>query len=193
MKTKRLLKIAALLAILSIVASGCITSVHPLFTKRDLVFRPELIGSWKDKSGEIMKFSEKDSSYYSIRYISKEDTTQLIGRLGKLGDHYYLDITIDPNDKKINDVVGMYIFPVHIFFKVSLKHDQLVMNSFAFSSNWLEKLIKEKRIRIKHEVENEQVLLTASTEDLQKFVIKYTNEPKAFDDNPTSYERITAK
>ncbi len=193
MKTKKLFKIYnACWEFLTVIVSGCITSVHPLFTEKDYIFRPELLGSWQN-GNETLVFSSADSTYYSVLNIDKKDTTKLVGHLGKLGGHYYLDMTINDDDKRINDLVGIYLFPVHVFFKVSLKNDQLVMNSFAFSSEWLEKLIKEKRIRIKHEVENKQVLLTASTEDLQKFVTKYSDEQKAFDDTPTQYKRITTK
>lgn len=203
MKTKKLLKGLSALCIMSLVLSGCITSVHPLFTRHDLIFRPELLGSWQE-GDEIMTFKGIDSTYYSIQDVDKADTVQLIGSLGKLGNHYFLDITIDPDDKKLNGLDGAFLFPVHIFFKVSFENDQLTMNAFAFSSDWLAKLIRERRIRIKHEVENpyysqqifdkaenDQVLLTASTEELQKFVIKYADEPKAFENNPSEFKRIT--
>lgn len=190
MKTKRILRGILMMGIVAIIATGCITSVHPLFTNKELIFRPELIGAWQD-GDETMVFRGIDSTHYSILDINKTDTTRLIGRLGKLGGHYFLDMTIDPDEKKVNDLLGAYIFPVHIFFKVSLGDNQLNMDAFAFSSDWLEKLIQEKRIRIKHEVENKQVLLTASTEELQKFVIKYADEPKAFEDNPSVFNRIT--
>lgn len=180
-----------MLGIVAIIAAGCITSVHSLFTDNELIFRPELLGTWQDDN-ETMIFKGIDSTHYSVLDINKTDTVQLIGRLGKLGDHYFLDMTIDPDDKKVHDLLGAYIFPVHIFFKVSFENDQLNMNAFAFSSDWLEKLIKERRIRIKHEFENDQVLLTASTEELQKFVIKYADEPKAFEDKPSAFKRITA-
>ncbi|HKI46270.1 MAG TPA: hypothetical protein VKA08_13145 [Balneolales bacterium] len=191
MKTKRLLRGIPMLGLVAVIVTGCITSVHPLFTDKELIFRPELIGTWQNDN-ETMVFRGIDSTHYSVLYVEKTDTTELIGRLGKLGDHYYLDMTIDPHDQKVNDLLGTYIFPVHIFFKVSFENGQLNMNAFAFSSDWLEKLIQERRIRIKHEVENDQVLLTASTEELQKFVIKYADEPKAFDSDPSSYKRITA-
>ncbi len=177
---------------MGIIAAGCITSVHPLFTDNELIFRPELIGTWRD-GNDILTFKDIDSTHYAIQNIEDSDTTQLIGRLGKLGNHYFLDITIDPDDKKVDDLLGMYVFPVHMFFKVSFENDQLSMNAFAFSSDWLEKLIKERRIRIDHEVENKQILLTTSTDELQEFVLKYANEPKAFDDNPSVYNRTITK
>lgn len=199
MKSARFIRQLIIIGVASLLVAGCITSVHPLFTDQELVYRPELEGTWKSGdeklifSGKSKTFLGKDKSYYSVQLIENADTTHLIGRLGKLKDQYFLDMTIDDNDSKFKDLIGMYLFPVHVFFKVSFTNDELSMNTFAFSSDWLDKLIKEHRIRIDHEVENEQVLLTATTEELQKFVIKYGNESKAFEDEPTKFQRIATE
>lgn len=189
MKTKRFLKGIVSLGMLAVLATGCITSVHPLFTDNELIFRPELIGSWQN-GDEIMTFSRIKDSRYSMVKVEKTDTTRFIGSLGKLGNHYFLDVTIDPDDPKVNDLLGAYVFPVHIFFRISFENEQLSMDAFAFSSDWLEKLIKERRIRIRHEVENDHILLTASTVELQKFVTKYADEPKALEPD-FKYKRIS--
>jgi hypothetical protein len=46
----------------------------------------------------------------------------------------------------------------------------------------LQKLFDENKIRIKHENNGVYTLLTAKPEELQKFVIKFANEDKAFSD-----------
>ena len=45
---------------------------------------------------------------------------------------------------------------------------------------WIEKLFDENKIRIKHEVIDGDAVLTASTDDLQKFFTKYVNDKDAF-------------
>ena len=64
------------------------------------------------------------------------------------------------------------------------------MNIQWYNEEWLIGLFKENKIRIAHEkipyeggkaVNDEfQVVLTASTDDLQKFMLKYSDDPKAF-------------
>lgn len=199
MKTTKLIRHLFIIAIAALAVTGCITSVHPLFTDQELIYKPELEGAWNNSdetlifSGKSKTFLGHDKTFYSIQYVENSDTTQLIGRLGKLGGQYFLDMTIDDNDPKVKDLIGLYVFPVHIFFKISFANDKISMNSFALSSDWLDKLIRERRIRIDHEIEQNQILLTASTEELQKFVIKYENEPKAFEDQPTQFHRVTTK
>jgi hypothetical protein len=42
---KKLLIATILVAV--VVLSGCLSALHPLFTEKDLVFDPHLVGSWR--------------------------------------------------------------------------------------------------------------------------------------------------
>jgi hypothetical protein len=58
--------------------------------------------------------------------------------------------------------------------------------------DYLKNLIKNKQIRIKHEeMEDGSFVITASTEELQQYLIKYSDVPEAYNkDNSDSYSRI---
>jgi hypothetical protein len=70
------------------------------------------------------------------------------------------------------------MLPVHIFARVEFV-DEGVEISF-FDRDWLEELLEQNRIRIAHEKTPEYFVLTASTDELQKFVIKYSDVEEAF-------------
>jgi len=177
MKTPQLYKY--LMAILiGLTLYGCVYSVHPLFTNEELVVRNELMGRWQVDDDTIWEFSRGGGHYYTVVHIQEEDTTYLDAGLGMVGDLYFLDFTI--GDIDLNDMELFHLFPTHTFAKVTFGDDRIVLEWFA--TQWLENLIKDKRIRIRHELENKQVLLTASTDELKKFIHKYANEPKAFDE-----------
>ena len=56
---------------------------------------------------------------------------------------------------------------------------------------YLEKLIKNKQIRIKHEVmEDGGIFITAPTEDLQQYLIKYSDVPEAYSSDNDNYAKI---
>jgi hypothetical protein len=56
---------------------------------------------------------------------------------------------------------------------------------------YLKNLIHKKQIRIPHEVRYDgSFLITASTEELQQYVMKYGNVPEAYE-NLTTYSKIT--
>jgi hypothetical protein len=78
------------------------------------------------------------------------------------------------------ELASFHIVPVHTFAKVSVSKSQLQIN--WYDQNWLEKLIKENKIRIHHEYNGDYILLTAGPKELQKFVTKYVNSEEAFKD-----------
>lgn len=89
-----------------------------------------------------------------------------------------------PNDKHVDDkisdsfIAGMMI-RTHGFFKLDLNKDQLTVNTIE--NDDFEDLIENKRVRIEHVERDNQVIITAKTEDIQKFLIKFADS-KMFND-----------
>lgn len=78
-----------------------------------------------------------------------------------------------------NDLFSYHILPVHTFAKLKLDGDSLKI--MMFDPDFLEKLLERRQIRIKHEkLEEGGYVLTAPSEELQKFVEKYGNEKEAY-------------
>jgi hypothetical protein len=96
----------------------------------------------------------------------------------KLGDKLFIDLF--PEEwQKDNALLAIHLMSVHTFAKIDIG-DKLEIN--WFDTELLQKLFDENKIRIKHEDNGVYTLLTAKPEELQKFVIKYANEDKAFSD-----------
>ncbi|BDD08245.1 hypothetical protein FUAX_06770 [Fulvitalea axinellae] len=81
----------------------------------------------------------------------------------------------------------------HAFSKMYFNSDTLFLE--WFSQKWLLRLIQQNKIRIRHEVRSQDslVMLTAKPEELQKFIRKYGEDPKAFDGVPESLEMVPRK
>ena len=47
-------------------------------------------------------------------------------------------------------------------------------------NEWLEEMIDEKKVNIAHVRLEDRIILTAPTEELQKFVLKYAEDTDAF-------------
>ena len=182
MKTKHALFVAGLFILL---LAGCIPSIHPLYHEEDIVFKPELLGVWKEGDAKWV-FEQRGENGYYLKYYEKENFfikkstfSDFEITLLKLGENYYLDFY--PGDNDHLDFSGLLIstmLPVHIFAKVNFV-DEGVEISF-FDRDWLEELLEKNRIRIAHEQTPEYFVLTASTDELQKFVIKYSDVEEAF-------------
>jgi len=68
---------------------------------------------------------------------------------------------------------------VHTFAKVNIENDSIAIN--WFDSDWFKENLESNKIRIKHEKNSANILLTAQPKELQKFVSKYSNDEDAFD------------
>jgi hypothetical protein len=75
----------------------------------------------------------------------------------------------------------MHHFPTHTLARVRMDRDSLMF--YWYGDEWLNELFQQNRIRIKHETvelgpDDSRHLLTAPTDELQKFITKYANSPK---------------
>ena len=78
------------------------------------------------------------------------------------------------------DMTSFHHIPVHTLARVQYCRDSILL--YWYGDEWLNELLEQNRIRIKHEmVDNhdyDRQVLTASTDELQKFIKKYANDPK---------------
>ncbi len=153
-------------------------------------------------------FDEKENlvDSYDLIYTEDKSEARFDIHLVKLGDHLFFDIfpdevgTLKFEDKTLglttnlsgvfnddsegpdillNALYFQHMLPVHTFAKVEIEKEEIKI--FQFDPDRLEKLFKQRKVRIKHEETSDGgIVLTASTEDLQKFFEKYADDPKAY-------------
>lgn len=163
--------------------NGCIPSIHPIYTQDDLVDKKELEGKWMDKEDKsnFWTFTGKGNGAYTLEFIENGKKGLFEVHLVKLGSTYYLDFYPDQESKNSSDQNSLYattLFPMHIFGKISFESTGPKIH--LFDPDWLKKVINERRIRIKHEKIDGDILLTAGTKELQQFILKYQHETKAY-------------
>jgi hypothetical protein len=111
----------------------------------------------------------------------------------KLGSHYFMDFYpgsmpdeksggVLDNPEKLNSFMKLHLLAVHTFAKVEMTGNVLKIS--MFDPDFLKHLIEGQQIRIKHEKTEGGYVLTASSEDLQKFAEKYATQKEAFLDDP---------
>lgn len=198
MKTRNLL----IFAILTVLASGCVVfSFYPLYNSDDLFENDLLLGEWLEDASsvsdgtDLWKFehpiigNQEDSIRNRKSYVLELKTTddglaktsEFTVHVVKIADTYFLDFyTEDHLNGEDFSLWSLHMVPVHTFAKLSVEEDKLTIQ--WFNPDWLEKLIKENKIRIHHEDNGDFILLTAKPKELQKFVQKYVDTEDAFDD-----------
>jgi hypothetical protein len=202
---KRIILTAGGLALLLV--TGCIvTSVNPLYTEKDLVFEPALVGAWSEGEGKDTWAFEKagERKYKLLHTDEKGRIGEFEAHLLKLDKYQFLDLhLVDPGQKEewqINELAALAIImrPGHLFFKVSQIQPTLQLS--ALDEDWLKKLLEKDPKVIQHEriqfgsdnTNDYRYVLTAETKALQKFVLKYADSEEAFGDKPGELKRKEA-
>jgi len=191
--------------------SGCLfPSLHPIFTEKDLVFNKNLLGTWKNpKNNDIVQFekaSPKNLKEFNeplkkqvdkIYMLTNKDSAGNVKSkyyvfLVRLGNKYYIDYYPAETDKQ-NNYDGFFtghFIKMHLFYNIHFVTNQ-ALELKQFDKGFLEDLIKKKQIRIKHEIMDDGTyFITASTEELQQYLIKYSDVPKAYEEDIITYSRI---
>ena len=167
----------------ALVLSGCVPSLNPLYTEKDLVFDPALVGIWADAENadsDTWTFEKDGAKAYKLVINEKGDAREFEAHLFKLGTNLFLDFSPSDSLKEVRqEFIKACLLPAHLFAKVTQIEPAL---GFAFlDPEWLEKLLKENPQALRHEIiQQERLVLTASTQELQAFLLKQASDPKAF-------------
>ena len=207
------IRLTALFIMPILFLNGCfLKSVHPLITSKEAIILNGLEGSWEKEDEKWtfiidpqsipgIEFDVFDADFdveiplepdYLIIYENFEDiekdTTLFVGHVGKLGEYYYLDLSLFRSGIRTGNLKEAHLFTVHTFSKISIS-DKMLSIEF-FKDSWIRDLILNNKVRIAHERirdpiddfdEDIDILITASTPELQKFVKKYSSDSEAFD------------
>jgi hypothetical protein len=181
----------------SLFFSSClIKSFNPFFHKEDVVFDDQLLGRWVDQDDNLWSFekykieniqeNEKKHPFYILNYREEDGgISRLLTTLFKLDDEYYLDFFPDMETISDHELLAIHTLPVHSLAKLGFTKDGQVSIRW-FNEEWLSELVEKNKTQIKHEVirydsDEGTIVLSASTDELQQFIRKHSNDPEAFD------------
>ncbi len=201
MKTKKLL-----FYLLAAILGGCVPvmSLHPLFTEKDVLFEEKLLGTWvndpnnptttwefervMDESENAIEFKRPDrpeNAYKLVFHNNKDDGKgSFFAHLVKLENMLFLDVypsqlpcaPKDPNEFQFYNIY--FLVPVRTFIKIDSIEPQLRMR--LTDDDDMKKLLAEDPNVVKYELADDKLILTASTRELQAFVLKYADDSRVF-------------
>ena len=182
MNTRKLIAVAGL----ALCLSACIPSLNPFYTEKDLVFDARLTGTWREKSeaqeAEVWRFEKTGDKAYKLVMTDKDGKQgEFAAHLFKLKQDYFLDLI--PNDCNYatnqTDLVGWSMFPGHLLARVPQIEPELKLAFFNF--DWLAQQLTNNPAILAHHREADRIILTASTSELQRFILKHLAEGELFD------------
>jgi hypothetical protein len=198
-------------AFLLIFLSSCLTTLHPIFTVKDLAYDPKLIGVWNieregnkerviisnlatenslELPGNISGIKEK-GYLISYQHEDSRNPERYIAFLVRIGKYLYFDYypAYKKEDQKIDEFFGAHFVKMHTSYRVEILND----GSFELSQldgSYVKSLIDQKKIRISHEAgPDDDIVITASTSELQQYLIKYGDEPEAYESKKTIFKK----
>ncbi|MBN2455853.1 MAG: hypothetical protein JXB29_04845 [Sedimentisphaerales bacterium] len=174
--------------ILMAAIAGCIKSLHPLFTEKEAVFLEELVGQWLDDNGQSWDFKRYSPNESDVRYKlvytdpdGKKGYFRVV--LGELDSMLFMDLYPEEPKLDASDFYQMHLLGVHSFIKIEQIQPTLKMR--MIDPDKLQQMFKNDPNILKHEILEEsdsEIVLTASTKELQDFMIQYGNDPNLFGD-----------
>jgi hypothetical protein len=182
MKTKK-----ALFYLLAGILAGCVPSLHSLFTEKDTFFDPQLVGAWSsssESSKETWQFTKKpDSNSYEVIFTDNDGNKgSFVGALGKIDGMTFLDLFPDNTLMEIrsNEFYQAHLVPAHTFMKI--EQIQPVLKMRAMDPDKTREMLKNDPNLLKYElIDDNRVVITAPTQQLQKFMKEHANDKGLFD------------
>ena len=203
--------LAIAFALVLIFLSSCLTTLHPIFTEKDLAYDSKLIGVWNTESQgnkgrviisnlatensvelpENMSAIKQRGYFISYQDSNGKTSERYIAFLARIGKHLYFDYypADKKEDPKIDEFFGVHFVKMHTSYRVDISKD----GSFELTQldeGYVRKLIEEKKIRISHETDaDDNIVITASTKELQQYLRKYGDEPSAYRNEKTTFKK----
>ena len=157
---------------LAVLMTGCtVRSLNPLYTDKDVVFEPALLGTWAEQGDASSNWTIQKSGENGYRLVSSEGMKTLEGRLVKLSGRLFLDVTPKDGDDSFE-------IPAHLFVKVELSGDTL--RTAMLDADWVDKTADLKALGLSYIRIGDKVVLTGPTNQLQSFVVRFAGDETVF-------------
>ncbi len=177
-------KIICLVTIgLTLFLMGCpARSLFPLFTEPELVFNPDLLGTWVNSDKEEYTFQKSSEQGYTVLYLGNDGGTEVFTvQLGQLGKAWFLD---SYPASKTNDY---HLLPTHVISQMQLSGDTLRLASLE--SDFFQDQVQRRELNIPHAFLEKDLVLTGATMDLQQLILSLADNHAAFPDTTTFLRR----
>lgn len=172
--------ILATIIAVSLFAAACVPSLHPIYTEQDIIFDNALIGKWVDpESKESWTFSIASPNVYRVVHRDSEGKTgEFHARLVRISGNLFLDLTPVDLSGRPAEYYRDHFQKVHSFVHIVEIGQAAKLRNLE--PDWLKSVLQDNPEGIRHERIGQELLLTASTRDLQKFLVDNLGTRGAF-------------
>jgi hypothetical protein len=169
-----------------VLLTGCALSVNPVITESNAIVDDRLIGNWKEISGsDQASIKRGPANSYEIEYTSDGKTGRFRGRMGSLGGRLILDVWPEPRIGDLSDPYSDLLITGHLQLFLEITDNEIAVATLDPDSLLSALQSGQVRLPYKHSKEvidnkeNEELILTGTTEDLLKNLGPYIKRPSA--------------
>jgi hypothetical protein len=202
---KRRIILCLLVTTLSL--AGCLNTFYPIYRPENLVWNDNIPGTWQFENQQVIIEKLEDVALLPKPLLPFKDKVMLVRDLNeknveagldiallvKIGDYYFLDRfpVLNDAEKKLNPLYSSLFLRQHSVYRVDSFETGNKLFLQRVSDNRLKEQIEQKKIRIETIQREDGSLILASTEELQKHIIKYAGDKSFYEnDNSHSFRRI---
>jgi len=178
--------------LLAVVLGGCVpvATLHPVYTDETVVFEEKLLGIWTDDSDGYWKFTRiaRDPNGYYLELKDDEGNKGLFEtHLCRIDGKLILDAipaAYPCSEKEVDDMEfelnGYFFQQLHTFAKVEFEDPNLTIA--ITGEDKFEELLEESPTSLEFNKVESRLIITDSTEKLQKFIAEYINDERLCSD-----------
>lgn len=185
-------KVGLCLVFVSVVflISGCVVvNLNPLYREKDLVSTPDLSGSWttndEDHGKGILTFFKNTNGTYETIEIDKSDKqrAKYLCGLVKLKGQFFLDVKIIEGGDAYKSFINS-----RLIARITFHNDKFKME--FLDEDWLKEQLATGKLKIAHVLKDDDLILTAPTPDLQRFISGIAEDKNAFPAESNYFYRL---
>jgi hypothetical protein len=181
---------------LTVQLNGCapVDSFFPLYKPEDKAFEARLVGVWKfadasnttDKKARWSFRKSEDENFYDFKWGETGAKGGFLAkaRLVQMGSALFIDFEGDSENKALDSKNAMIAFPaisVHMIGRIWLEGDRLQIH--FLKDSWVSTQIKSSSFLLAYVGGDGNLLLTATTDELRKFMLDHADDDEALSDN----------
>ncbi|MDA7977980.1 MAG: hypothetical protein MPJ50_04315 [Pirellulales bacterium] len=161
--------------------AGCVPSLNAIYTEEDIAFDEAVVGKWvPDDQDEVWEFTKHSENTYRLMYRDSDNKHGVFeATLVKVGDARFLDLTpLEDPELTQNALWKWHLFSTHTWLLVESTSPSIKLR--AMNLNWAKEHLQNHPLALEHVIQNDRVLITAETKDIQEFATLHINTPEAY-------------
>ena len=165
-------KLGHALLVVAMLVAGCVPSLNPVYNEDQLFIDPIVLGIW-DQSDNRWEFSKRDSQSYRLIYTETDGRQgRFIACLAEIDGMKFLDLFPEEIDPGTSGFYKYHQVPIHTIYLVKQISDE-TLKLAVIDYHWLDQYLTNNPGCIEFVTFNGRKMLTASTEDVQAFVLEH--------------------